>query len=83
MYCFRLCLFFCSAFFLCNSLQAQPMNTLTASEQAAGWRLLFNGKNLMAGIVICKKSRARPGRWKRVVLYSTKTPTAAMQMMQI
>jgi hypothetical protein len=62
MYCFRLCLFFCSAFFLCNSLQAQPMNTLTASEQAAGWRLLFNGKNLIGWHSYLQK---KPGKaWK-------------------
>jgi len=62
MYCFRLCLFFCSAFFLCNSLQAQPMNTLTASEQAAGWRLLFNGKNLNGWHSYLQK---KPGKaWK-------------------
>src|SRR5579875_781359 len=62
MYCFRLCLFFCSTFFLCNSLQAQPMNTLTASEQAAGWRLLFNGKNLIGWHSYLQK---KPGKaWK-------------------
>lgn len=62
MYCFRLCLFFCSAFFLCNSLQAQPMNTLTASEQASGWRLLFNGKNLNGWHSYLQK---KPGKaWK-------------------
>jgi len=62
MYCFRLCLFFCSTFFLCNSLQAQPMNTLTASEQAAGWRLLFNGKNLNGWHSYLEK---KPGKaWK-------------------
>lgn len=38
------------------------MNTLTASEQAAGWRLLFNGKNLNGWHSYLEK---KPGKaWK-------------------
>ncbi|WP_297043656.1 DUF1080 domain-containing protein [Thermoflavifilum sp.] len=38
------------------------MNTLTASEQAAGWRLLFNGKNLIGWHSYLQK---KPGKaWK-------------------
>lgn len=36
----------CAAFLFQFALHAAPVNTLTAEESAAGWRLLFDGKTL-------------------------------------
>src|SRR3954469_9221777 len=42
-----------------TAADAQP-NTLTAEEQAAGWKLLFNGKDL-SGWANFKKTDVKPG----------------------
>jgi hypothetical protein len=39
-------LFIICLFFLAERAEAQGVNVLTAAEQKAGWRLLFNGKDL-------------------------------------
>lgn len=54
----------CTSFLCCQlALAAEPQpNTLTAAEKAAGWQLLFDGKDF-AGWHNFKKAGVRPG-WK-------------------
>lgn len=54
--------FVCLTFSLFCIAQNQPANTLTAREKAAGWRLLFNGKDLSGWHSYLEK---HPGKaWK-------------------